>query len=304
MSRPADLSRTRDIRIGATTLFHQHGENFEQDRPVYDELYGIGYRAFQVPCAGLSEDWLKSFKQWADAQQEETYVHTIGFFVNVGPNPECPVSDDPSRVNRAKDTLQKHLAKAAMCESRSHFGPYPSGLLAGYYAWTDAHTERCISFLQWADGIVKAAGIPLELEPLNRFEAGVSKLSELSGLLTASGVGSHMVMGIDTFHQSMGEPDTVEAWKQHDDRLGLLAHLSDSERLVIGDQQALTTTGVFPYLASGKCSVKTWSVEAFGSDTHPDIAGALCVRRLPSINGVEVYRRSFNRIVAEFAKCS
>jgi len=304
MSVPANLEQTKGNRIGTTTLFHVHHTNFGEDQGVYDELYQIGFRAFQVPCADRSDDWLRSFKQWGADQQEQVHLHTIGFFVNTGPSPECPVSDDPDRVKRAKDTLQKHLAKAAICESRSHFGPYPSGLLAGHYPWTQAHDERCVRFLEWAEKTAAKAGMMIEMEALNRFEAGVSSLFELSGLFEMAGLMPHIKMGPDTFHQSMGEKDTVAAWLEYDNLFGKLGHLSDSGRQIIGDEQALTKTGIFRYLASGECSIKTWSIEAFGSDTDPGIAGALGVRRLPRITGVEVMRRSFNRVVAEFAKCS
>lgn len=80
-------------------------------------------------------------------------------------------------------------------------------------------------------------------------------------------------------------------------------HLSDSGRAVIGDQQALTMTGVFPFLATGLCSVKTWNVEAFGNDVNPGIAAALGLRVLPKQKGIEVMRLSYSRIVNEFSRC-
>lgn len=304
-AKPPDLSRTKGIRIGATMLFHPHSGNndFAADEAVYNKVYEFGYRAVQVQPSGQDDNWLAGLKQWAEGRSEETHVHTIDFLVNVGNEPACPVSEDVAVRQRARENFEQHLTKAALCGSRSHFGPYTAGLLAGHYPWTPAHDVRCVEFLSWANGIAANASMTVEFEPLNRFETGVSTLDHMWRLFSEAKTGVFMTLGPDTFHQNEGESSTVAAWGRHNKHFGKTGHLSDNGRAVIGDQQALTMTGVFPFLTTGLCSVETWNVEAFGKDVDPGIAAALCLRVLPRHTGLEVMRLSFDRIVNEFSRC-
>lgn len=306
MAKPADLSKTCGIRIGTTTLFHRHHSSgqFEADMPVYNRLYEMGFRSFQVQPGNKSDEWLRSVKQWAAGLDEETHLHTIDFLVNSGDASECPVSSDSAVVQRAKDVFQKHLAKAALCGSLSHFGPYSAGLLAGQYFWTKEHDDRCVEWFRWMNTVAEEAKVIVEVEPINRFETGVSTLGHMWMLLQAANAGKYLRMGPDTCHQGFGESSTTKAWSEHNDHFGLTGHLSDSSRSVIGAQQALTATGVFPYLAGGKCKVKTWNVEAFGKDVDPGIAAALGLRVLPKMSGVLVMQASILRIRKEFAACT
>ena len=304
MAKPADLSKTKGNRIGATMLFHTHSgeDDFGADADIYNRVYGIGFRAVQVQPNSQSDNWLTGLKQWANERTEDVNVHSIDFFVNVGVTPTCPVSDDPERRSRARDEFQKQLSKARVCGALSHFGPLTSGLLAGHYFWEPKHDDRAVEFLSWARGIAANANMPVELEPLNRFEAGVSTLAHMQALIARANAGGFLRLGPDTFHQHVGESHTVDAWKAHNGNFGLTGHLSDDGRAIIGDEQAISQTGVIPYLASGKCSIKTWNIEAFGFDVNPGIAGALCLRRLPMQTGLEVMRKSFELVVTEFSK--
>lgn len=304
MAKLADLSRTKGVRIGATMLCHSHADSddFAADAAVYQQMYDIGYRAVQVQSDTRGDNWLKGLQQWAAAQAEETWVYSIGFLVNTGDKPECPAGQHPS-VCRAKATFEKHVAKAQMCGARSLFGPYSAGLLAGYYSWTDAHDSKCVDWFKWLNGIAEAAKLVVEVEPINRFETGVNTIAHMARLLTDAQVGDYVKIGPDTCHQGFGEGNTVQTWKAFRSMFGRSGHLSDFGRAVIGAEQAVTGLGIIPYLASGQSGIECWNVEAFGSDVNPGIAQALGLRVLPKHKGLEVMRLSYERLVAEFAKC-
>lgn len=304
MAKPADLAATKGIRIGATMLFHSFSgkDDFAADEAIFDEVYKIGYRAVQVAADGQSDNWLAGLKRWAASQAEEVFVYAIGFLVNVGDQPACPVGDI-DRVSRAKTTFEQHVAKAMACGARALFGPYSAGLLAGHYQWTDTHDAKCIDWLKWVNGVGEATKLVIEVEPLNRFETGVNTVAHMSRLLTDAGVGEFVKIGPDTCHQGFGEGNTVQTWRAFRTFFGRTGHLSDSGRSVIGAEQAITGLGIIPYLAGGNSGPECWNVEAFGSDVDPGIAQALGLRVLPKHTGLEVMRLSYQRLVAEFAKC-
>jgi hypothetical protein len=304
MANPANLDQTRGNRIGATMLFHNHSgtDDFAADAAVYQQMYDFGYRAVQVRSDVQSDNWLTGLRQWAASLTEETWVYSIGFLVNAGDKPECPVGVH-GNVCRAKEAFQKHVAKAQACGARSLFGPYSAGLLAGHYPWTPEHDEKCVNWFKWLNDIAEAAKLVVEAEPINRFETGVNTVAHMARLLTEAQVGEFVKIGPDTCHQGFGEGSTVQTWRTFRQLFGRSGHLSDFGRSVIGAEQAITGLGIIPYLATGKSGIECWNVEAVGSDVDPGISTALGIRIPLRHKGIEVMKLSFDRIVTEFAKC-
>ena len=148
------------------------------------------------------------------------------------------LATDPREREAAKETIRRRLALAGEVGAAGVLVVPQFGRVAALPDLsplaTGAASERDLLIAQLRElaPAAKAAGVPLFLEPLNRYEAYlVNRVDQ--GLAIAQEVGPEVGVMADFFHMQIEEVDLATAISDAGDRL-VHVHVADSNRLLPG----------------------------------------------------------------------
>jgi sugar phosphate isomerase/epimerase len=145
---------------------------------------------------------------------------------------------DPAERARAKELIRARLALAAELGAVGvlvvpQFGRTPAlPDLAPYKTGADLERELLLAQLRDLAPAARQAGVPIFLEPLNRYEAYIVNRVE-QGAAIAAQVGPEVATMADFFHMNIEEADIPASIRAAGDRI-IYVHVADSNRLQPG----------------------------------------------------------------------
>jgi sugar phosphate isomerase/epimerase len=150
------------------------------------------------------------------------------------------------------------------------------GSVLGWVSVNPASRLRAQATLRASLQDVAGLGVPLMIEPLNRYESNVAPTAADARALADACGPAHSVV-LDCFHANIEETDPHEAARIAASRVGLV-HLSDSNRRMPGDGHFPIDAWIGALRAGGYRGAFT--VEAtFGPDAEADARRALAFCR-------------------------
>jgi sugar phosphate isomerase/epimerase len=161
----------------------------------------------------------------------------------------CLASPDDELRRQAVERLKAFIEIAQPFRSAVIIGGI-RGRLEGSQLKMKTQRQRAVDALAACALFAKEKGVPLLLEPINRYETNfINNTREGLSLLDETGVTSFNLL-LDTFHMNIEEPDIATAIRLAGDRLGYI-HFADSNRQAPGSGhtdfkvilQALDETG-------------------------------------------------------------
>ena len=179
------------------------------------------------------------------------------------PNPrQCVIAEDPEHRKAGREYLRHAIAIARDLDAPLVCGPLyaPPWWFTGGRA-TDQQREWAIEAFTALETDLKAAGIVLAIEPLNRFETFfINTCAE--GVALCERIGNPAIgLLLDTAHMVIEEKDPVLAIRQAGPWLRHL-HLPESDRGTPGSGGMLNWTGIFDALHDldydGGCAIESF----------------------------------------------
>jgi D-psicose/D-tagatose/L-ribulose 3-epimerase len=257
------------MKVGMNLLLWT-GAATEKHIPLIRKIKSWGYDGVELPMFSPdSSPWEKLAKEMDKLGLGRTVVTVMPKGANlIGEN----ASERAAGVAHLKVCLDaaKIVGADALC------GPIysPVGRLVG--RGPNKQEEKwCVEGLKAAGEHAKKVGIPLSIEPLNRFETYFVN-TQVDSARIIDAVKNPMVGQMyDTFHANIEEKNLTEAIKKGGKRINHV-HISANDRATPGEDHigyAETFAGLKSIGYDG------WlTIEAFGS-WLPDLAGATCIWR-------------------------
>jgi len=144
----------------------------------------------------------------------------------------CLASPDEELSQRAGERMKAFIEMAQHLGSAIIVGGI-RGRLAGTAQEMQAQRQRAIEVMAACAHFANEGGVPLWLEPINRYETNfINTISEGLTLLAEIGAPNFKLL-LDTFHMNIEEPDIPTSIRAAGDRLGYI-HFADSNRQAPG----------------------------------------------------------------------
>ena len=219
-----------DVRYGLNMLVYTAAFS-RDDAALIDKAADMGFDGVEIlfgDLAGLDAGSIRSALEQAGLGMTACCVM---------PEDCNPCSDDPEVRAAAVQRLRQMIDLTAEMGGDGAAGPLysPVGYLTGR-ARTDDEWARCAEVLAAGADYAEEAGIPLAIEPLNRFETYMIN-TVADAVCMCRQVGSdYLKVQVDTFHANIEEKDTAAAIRAAEGYVGHF-HASESDRGVPGTGQ-------------------------------------------------------------------
>lgn len=196
---------------------------------------------------------------------------------SLGLDPATDVtSEDPQIVEAGKQRLKAAVDVASGMGAQRLCGVLYSNL--GKYAApaTDRSRAHASEAMAWLADYSKAAGLPVSLEVVNRYETNIANTCD-EMVTFIEGTGADLDLHLDTYHMNIEEDGFVEPVRRHASRIGYV-HVGESHRGYMGTG-SIDFPAFFGALAEvGYTGPITF--ESFSSAVvHPSLSNSLGVWR-------------------------
>ncbi len=237
---------------------------------LLEQIKQWGFDGVELPVFAFDE---------AKARDTRRKLEELGLactVVTVVPEDANPISDDRVVRERALEHLKRAVDICHVLGAEVLCGPYvsPVGRLVGRGRTEEEWKWAVEAFRQLAP-YAQAAGVPLALEYLNRFETYFVNCAEDTARLVDEVNHAGFRMMYDTFHANIEEKSIAEAIRTGGKRI-IHVHISENDRSTPGEghvhwEETFATLKEIGY--------DGWLViEAFGQ-ALPDLAAATCIWR-------------------------
>ena len=219
-----------DVRFGLNMLVYTAAFS-RDDEALVDKAAEMGFDGVEILFGDLSG---------LDAGSVRSALERAGMGMTaccVMPEDCNPCSPDAAVRSAAVQRLRQMVDLTAEMGGDGAAGPLysPVGYLTGR-ARTDDEWSRCVEVLAAGAEHAGRVGIPLAIEPLNRFETYMIN-TIADAVRMCKEVGSdHLKVQVDTFHGNIEEKDTAAAVRAAEGYVGHF-HASESDRGVPGTGQ-------------------------------------------------------------------
>ncbi len=215
----------------------------------------------------------------------------------VNPSGVNPIDHDPSGRARAIGHWKRAIDTVAQAGVRLLAGPVyaPVGLLPGRRR-TPGEWRWAVEFLQALVPSLRAAGVTLALEPLNRFETYFLNTAADAVRLVDEVADPRVGILFDTFHANLEEKDVAAAYRLCGSRLAHV-HACENDRGVPGSGH-VDWPGVFAALRD--IGYDGWlTIESFNGNIQ-DLAAATAIWRdlAPSLDDIAFQGTAFLKKMA------
>jgi len=191
--------------------------------PIFATAAEIGYDGVELSLLGIGLDRADEIRAQAQSCGLELTCST-----GLGPDAD-PTSDDPAVRDNAVAVLSEAIQVTARLGSKGLAGVVAAPWGVFDPANKTARAARSAQTLARLDDVLRAEGVTLGIEALNRFESDLtSTAAETCAIARACG-SDHIGVLLDSFHMNIEEKDPPAALRAAGDTL-VHYHVSDNDR--------------------------------------------------------------------------
>ena len=257
------------MKVGMNLLLWT-GAAGKEHYPLFKQIKSWGFDGVELPMfSATGSDWAELAKVLDGEGLERTVVTVPAPGGNL-------VSEEPYERSAGLDFFKACMDACKVLGAKKIAGPLcsPVGKLVGR-GRNDAEWNWCVEGLQALCDYAKGSGIPISVEPLNRFETYfLNSMADADALVKAVNRPGFGYL-FDTFHSNIEEKNVADAIRATSKSINHV-HISANDRATPGEDH-VNYPAVFDAIKA--IGYNDWLViEAFGL-CLPELAAATCIWR-------------------------